>query len=132
VARDIRPEDEREFKLVGVTPLEGILRHPGRRWVVLDADGEPVCAFGVDPEPMHGTIVASPWIAATPRLRLYRRAMVRIARSCVRAWLRQYGAIVNAVANESTSHARWLGHLGARFLTPVTVRGRSLVPFIIQ
>lgn len=97
--------------------------------VVVDEDGELVCAYGVGRHSLL-EIDGYPWMLSTNRIVRHARAFARGSREVVRFMRERHPVLVNYVHAPYRSAVAWLRWLGADVAEEVTmIRGQPFYRF---
>lgn len=133
IGRRLRVADCVELDLAPGADATHVLLEAGEgaRWChVASVDGVPTAAYGVNP--IDGrTSWGSPWLLATPNLRLLRRPLLTIAPAEVDLMLAGFPFLLNAVHDRHHDAIRWLMWLGFTigFDQPERRGDRTFLPF---
>lgn len=133
IAARARPADIAElWAQARATPAQCMVLGLSQARVVHTAllDGVPVAMFGVTPDgPGEGT----PWMVATTALDALttQRALLRLSRPMVDAWMADFRLLFNTVDDRNTSAKRWLRWLGFTVdaAEPLGCDGELFCPF---
>lgn len=135
VAAHMREMDVKEVRALGDTPLQGLQRSVKGSIQVYTAlvDGEPAAIIGTAPLAVIGG-VGSPWMLGTDKVRLRRRAVMRLSRAYIHGMRQMFPTLLNYVHVDNKASVQWLESLGFEILPPVPYgrNGEMFHPFKMQ
>ena len=82
-----------------------------------EADGVPICVFGVQPPSLLGT-VACPWMLGTDGVNVHSKPFLKRSLQWVRGISREFPELENYVDARNTASIRWLRWLGFMIYDP--------------
>ena len=97
-------------------------------------DGKARIIFGIKP---YGANSALIWALATPEIKNYRTAFLRLSRQIIKGWFEDYPEVhtmFNFTHADNHTHQRWLKWCSAELLpvTPWGALGELFHPFVIH
>lgn len=136
LASNLRPSDAAELKAYGFSDalagLEHCTKAGGRRHVLRDPDGLPVCTYGLSrPAISHN----SPWMLGTTLIAKHRKEFWRHSVRVVSEFMSEGKPLINYTHADNKTAILWLQRLGffVDFDKPVTrPTGSTFVPFYKQ
>jgi hypothetical protein len=136
IARNMRAIDAVECaEIAGLSPIDALCEAVRDSAFVLVAcvDGAPMCAFGVAPEAILGS-VGIPWLLGVDGLERHSRDILRFSRPAVRHMLSLYPHLKNVVHSDNRAAIRWLTWCGFKIgeAAPMGRTGAMFRPFDLK
>ena len=114
IAPKLRAADALEVHRLGLEPFEALRGGIERSEMagVFVADGEPLCAFGLERTSFLTPRVGCPWMLGTDALDRHKKPMLVETRRWVEEWWKDYDCLIAWVDVEYAGSIRWLRWLG--------------------